>query len=66
MCFDCIWFSAILGSVPGGLGINLTSANVVVLHDIDFNPTSRQRIVVTEWDRQGVGVCVHGCVRVCM
>ena len=22
----------------GGVGINLTSANVVILHDIDFNP----------------------------
>ena len=28
----------VFDSIPGGLGINLTSANMVVLHDIDFNP----------------------------
>ena len=25
-------------SCPGGLGINLTAANSVILHDLDFNP----------------------------
>ena len=23
---------------PGGLGINLTAANSVIMHDLDFNP----------------------------
>ena len=27
-----------LTSCPGGLGINLTAANSVILHDLDFNP----------------------------
>lgn len=36
-------FVFILSTKAGGLGINLTAANVVVIHDIDFNPYNDQQ-----------------------
>merc|ERR1712113_423277 len=35
---DESYFVFILSTRAGGLGINLTSANTVILHDLDFNP----------------------------
>ena len=31
-------FIFLLSTKAGGMGINLTAANVVILHDIDYNP----------------------------
>jgi len=31
-------FVFLLSTKAGGMGINLTAANVVILHDIDYNP----------------------------
>merc|ERR1719454_2781044 len=35
---DDTYFIFILSTKAGGLGINLTAANTVILHDLDFNP----------------------------
>ena len=31
-------FIFLLSTKAGGMGINLTAANVVIMHDIDYNP----------------------------
>ncbi|KAG1709114.1 hypothetical protein DVH05_022746 [Phytophthora capsici] len=36
-------FAFLLSTRAGGLGINLTAADTVVLHDLDFNPTADEQ-----------------------
>ena len=41
----------LLSTKAGGLGINLTAADTVVLHDLDFNPENdKQAEVWAGWD----------------
>ena len=40
----------LLSTKAGGLGINLTSANHIIIHDIDFNPyNDKQVILIVSW-----------------
>ena len=34
----------LLSTKAGGLGINLTAADVVILHDLDFNPENDRQV----------------------
>ena len=37
----------------GGLGINLTSADTVILHDIDSNPYNDKQVSYSAWGKIG-------------
>ena len=63
-------FVFLLSTRAGGLGINLTAANVVILHDIDYNPYNdkqatdrchrlgQKRYVINASWVEGYSVCV--------
>ena len=50
-------FSAVGSTIPvfllstkaGGLGINLTAADTVIMHDLDFNPENDRQAEVTSF-----------------
>lgn len=39
----------LLSTRAGGLGINLTAADTVILHDVDFNPENDRQAEVMVW-----------------
>lgn len=45
---DSELFVFLLSTRAGGLGINLTSANHIILHDIDFNPYNDKQVRISE------------------
>jgi hypothetical protein len=44
-------FVFLLSTRAGGLGINLTAADVVILHDLDFNPENDRQVNTTSLSR---------------
>ena len=59
-------FVFVLSTRAGGLGINLTAANTVILHDLDFNPYNDKqaedrchRVGQTRWVNNFSGISVH-------
>ena len=56
-------FVFVLSTRAGGLGINLTAANTVILHDLDFNPYNDKqaedrchRVGQTRWVNKFSGI----------
>ncbi len=44
--FSCRSLLVVIVPPLPGLGINLTSADTVILHDVDFNPEVRETIAL--------------------
>ena len=47
----------LLSTKAGGLGINLTAADTVIMHDLDFNPENDRQAEVKE-----KRVCTYVCI----
>ncbi len=46
LLLTCCTLHVVIIPPPPGLGINLTSADTVILHDVDFNPEVSETVVL--------------------